>query len=264
MTGTCQPAQVAAYFSTTASTPGFWSPIELSIPPGVSVTRGVGLPIRGLERRALAADGAEPVDVDDVAVLDAVAERPRRDEDRVAQDQAAAEVDGQVDVGSADLGRRSGAEDGGRPRLEPWPASGRPGDVAASRLTPPRGGSVTAGAWPHDQAPSQAISSAAKTGPSRQTRCGVPGHAMTTQPRHAPTAQPMFCSIETCRNALRRAAGDRPGRPCRHRACARGSPRRAAPRRPSASRARAASIGAGPQAKAWSAQPSYSATRSVT
>ena len=40
----------------TASTPGFWSPIELSIPPGVSVTRGVGLPIRGLERRALAAD----------------------------------------------------------------------------------------------------------------------------------------------------------------------------------------------------------------
>ena len=32
----------------TASTPGFWSPIELSMPPGVSVTRGVTLPIRGL------------------------------------------------------------------------------------------------------------------------------------------------------------------------------------------------------------------------
>ena len=31
----------------TASTPGFWRPIELSIPPGVSVTRGVGLPILG-------------------------------------------------------------------------------------------------------------------------------------------------------------------------------------------------------------------------
>src|SRR5262245_10400145 len=48
MTGTFQPAQVAAYFSTTASTPGFWSPIELSIPPGVSVTRGGTLPMRGL------------------------------------------------------------------------------------------------------------------------------------------------------------------------------------------------------------------------
>ena len=97
MTGTFQVAQVAAYFSMTASTPGFWSPIELSIPPGVSVTRGVGLPMRGLERRALAADAAEPIDVDDVAVLDPVAERPRRDEDRVGQDEPATEVDRQVD-----------------------------------------------------------------------------------------------------------------------------------------------------------------------
>ena len=48
MTGTFQPAHVAAYLSTTASTPGFWRPIELSIPAGVSVTRGVGLPMRGL------------------------------------------------------------------------------------------------------------------------------------------------------------------------------------------------------------------------
>ena len=48
MTGTFQPAHVALYFSMTASTPGFWSPIELSIPPGVSVTRGVGLPMRAL------------------------------------------------------------------------------------------------------------------------------------------------------------------------------------------------------------------------
>ena len=36
----------SAYLSMTASTPGFWRPIELSIPPGVSVTRGVGLPMR--------------------------------------------------------------------------------------------------------------------------------------------------------------------------------------------------------------------------
>src|SRR5512142_2154751 len=48
MTGTCQLAQVSAYFATTASTPVFWRPIELSIPAGVSVTRGVGLPIRAL------------------------------------------------------------------------------------------------------------------------------------------------------------------------------------------------------------------------
>src|SRR3954471_15257894 len=48
MTGVLQVVHVSAYFSTTASTPGFCSPIELSIPPGVSVTRGVGLPIRAL------------------------------------------------------------------------------------------------------------------------------------------------------------------------------------------------------------------------
>ena len=40
-------AQSDAYFSMTASTPGFWSPIELSMPAGVSVTRGGSLPNRG-------------------------------------------------------------------------------------------------------------------------------------------------------------------------------------------------------------------------
>ena len=47
MTGTFQPCQIGPYFSMTASTPGFCRPIELSIPPGVSVTRGGGLPARG-------------------------------------------------------------------------------------------------------------------------------------------------------------------------------------------------------------------------
>ena len=46
MTGTCQVAHSAAYFSTTASTPGFCRPIELSMPAGVSVTRGGWLPTR--------------------------------------------------------------------------------------------------------------------------------------------------------------------------------------------------------------------------
>ena len=49
MTDVLQPVQVFAYLSTTASTPGFWSPIEFSIPPGVSVTRGGTLPIRGFK-----------------------------------------------------------------------------------------------------------------------------------------------------------------------------------------------------------------------
>src|SRR3954471_20823112 len=47
MTGTSHSCQRGTYLSMTASTPGFSTPIELSIPPGVSVTRGVGLPIRG-------------------------------------------------------------------------------------------------------------------------------------------------------------------------------------------------------------------------
>ena len=148
----------------TASTPGFWSPIELSIPPGVSVTRGVGLPIRGLSVVPLQQMRAEPVDLDDVAVLDPVAERPRRDEDRVGQDEPAAQVDGQVDVGLG-LDRRR-------------PARGRP-SVAARRADRP----LTS------HAPSQAISSAAKTGPSRQTRCGVPlvahDHAAEARPDRA-------------------------------------------------------------------------------
>ena len=204
----------------TASTPGFWRPIELSIPPGVSVTRGVGLPMRGLEGRALAADRAEPLDVDDVAVLDAVAERPRRDEDRVRQDEAAPEVDRQVD-------RARGGSGAARPRRRPLARRrGRAGSAATPARRARVGGrrarglgrrpvagapvapEVTTLRLAFTQAPSQSSSSAAKTGPSRQTRCGVPLVAMTTQPRHAPTAQPMFCSIETCRKAFRRAAGE--------------------------------------------------------
>ena len=34
-------------FAITESKPGFCSPMALSIPPGVSVMRGVGLPARG-------------------------------------------------------------------------------------------------------------------------------------------------------------------------------------------------------------------------
>ena len=49
------------------------------------------------ERRAFRADRAEAVDVDDVAVLDAIAERARRDQDRVGQHKTAAQVDAQID-----------------------------------------------------------------------------------------------------------------------------------------------------------------------
>ena len=61
-----------------------------------------------LERRALAADRAEALDVDHVAVLDAVAERARGDEDRVGQDEPPPEVDREVDRSRGSL-RRSGA-----------------------------------------------------------------------------------------------------------------------------------------------------------
>src|SRR3954470_4536275 len=47
ITGTLQRDHVVEYLSSTASTPGFCRPIELSMPAGVSVTRGGGLPTRG-------------------------------------------------------------------------------------------------------------------------------------------------------------------------------------------------------------------------
>ena len=98
------------------------------------------------------------------------------------------------------------------------------------------------------QPDSQAISSEAKTGPSRQTRCGWPETPITTQPRQAPTAQPMFCSRATWRKLFRRAPGEPTGStfpPPRFRPSF-ATPSRS--RRPVASFARAASIGAGPQA----------------
>ena len=64
-----------------------------------------------LERRALAADPAEPVDLDDVAVFDPVAERPRGDEDRVRQDEPAPEIDRQVDRFRRHPSRRLAARD---------------------------------------------------------------------------------------------------------------------------------------------------------
>ena len=54
------------------------------------------------------------------------------------------------------------------------------------------------------------ISSGAKTGPSRQTRWG-PSTPMTTQPRQAPTAQPIVCSIDTWSHDARRACGEPSG-----------------------------------------------------
>ena len=89
MTGTCHACQSGAYFSITASTPGFCSPIEFSMPPGVSVTRGVGLPMRGFSVVPLQQIAPEPLDVDDVAVLDAVPERARGHEDRIGEHEPA-------------------------------------------------------------------------------------------------------------------------------------------------------------------------------
>ena len=96
------------------------------------------------ERGPLAADRAEPVDVDDLAVLDAVAERPRRDQDRVGEHEAAAEVDRQVDVL---LGPERGravtlavaAHDRGRvarPRARPGSTAGPAGSTACAAGSP--------------------------------------------------------------------------------------------------------------------------------
>src|SRR5437879_6208408 len=47
MTGTSQVAQVGAYSRATCSTPGFWSPIALSMPEGVSAILVGAFPARG-------------------------------------------------------------------------------------------------------------------------------------------------------------------------------------------------------------------------
>jgi hypothetical protein len=74
----------------------------------------------------------------------------------------------------------------------------------------------------------------------------------------------MFCSIETCRNALRRALVEPYGsaRPAPRFRPSVATPSRS--RRPAISRESAASIGYGPHANAWSAHASYSGTSDVT
>ena len=54
----------------TASTPGFCSPIEFSIPPASPSPAALKIADPRLERRALAADGAETLDLDDLAIFD--------------------------------------------------------------------------------------------------------------------------------------------------------------------------------------------------
>ena len=68
--------------------------------------------------------------------------------------------------------------------------------------------------------------------PRGRPAAACPVAPITTQPRHAPTAQPMFCSIDTWRNAFRRAAGDPTDPACRRRASGRAWRRRAAPAGP--------------------------------
>ena len=45
--GSVQDSQIGGYLRMNDFRPGFWSPIALSIPPGVSAIRGIGLPERG-------------------------------------------------------------------------------------------------------------------------------------------------------------------------------------------------------------------------
>ena len=55
-----------------------------------------------------------PIDLHDVAVLDPVAERPGRDEDRVRQHEPTAQVDRQVDLDGAGVVGRVGVHAGWR------------------------------------------------------------------------------------------------------------------------------------------------------
>ena len=114
----------------------------------------------------------------------------------------------------------------------------------------------------HDHAPSQPSSSEAKTGPSRQTRCGVPvdAHHDAAEARPDRAAHVLLHRHLEERLAARRRRADRVGL-ARRRACARAWRRPAARGGPRPAATSAASMGAGPQANAWSAHASYSGTQ---
>ena len=78
--------------------------------------RGLGdarghVPDARSERGALAADRPEPIDLDDVAVLDPVAERAGRDEDRVLEDETAPKIDREIDIDGVGRGHETHALD---------------------------------------------------------------------------------------------------------------------------------------------------------
>ena len=60
-------------------------PIAFSMPDGVSTMRGAGCPSRAFEKQALRHDRAEGRQIDDVGVLDAVAEAAARGNQRVLE-----------------------------------------------------------------------------------------------------------------------------------------------------------------------------------
>ena len=187
------------------------------------------------ERRALAADRAEPLDLDDVAVLDPVAERPRGDEDRILEAEAPAQVDRQVDGGAR---RRRADRRRARRRARPTrrtaasrastddverrgPAGARAARIAGlirrtvgRRFVGAPGRRSSRPPLRLHQPPSQSSSSEAKTGPSRQTRCGVPGgrHDDAAEARADRAAHVLLHrDLEECLPPrLRRAGGDRP------------------------------------------------------
>ena len=94
--------------SMNASMPGPCSPMELSIPLGVSAMRGVGRPERGCSMIALGDDGADRGDVEELVELAAGGRAARRRQDRVGQLDAA-EDGGHVDVVPAALVARERA-----------------------------------------------------------------------------------------------------------------------------------------------------------
>ena len=91
MTKTAQRlcCRAGSFSAMKASMPGLASPIELSMPEGVSTRRGRAVALAALDGDRLRVEGADRVDLDELLVLRAVAEGARGEAYRVGELEAA-------------------------------------------------------------------------------------------------------------------------------------------------------------------------------
>ena len=105
MVGTFSVLRNGQYFLMNPSTPGPCKPMALISPLATSTVRGVGLPRTGMQPDAFHDDRAELVQVEQLRVFDAVAERAGGDHHRVLQRQLA-DLDGQIHECTSELENR--------------------------------------------------------------------------------------------------------------------------------------------------------------